>query len=202
MKRIKFLLAALSVVVAVSSFAQETPAKRGLSISVGPEFASPLGSFRNGYTVTGGSTSGYKIGLGGSAKLNIPVATNIDFSLSAGYMAFSQKASIGQLDSLKLNKGSYSFIPFKAGLRFRTNGGFYIEPQVGYTQTKLKTVSGAGEFTYAGNIGYLLARTLDIAVRYEAISTKPESSKFIGLRIAYNIPFAKDKSASTSTSTQ
>ena len=193
MKRMKFLLVALSVVVVTNTFAQEAPAKRGLSISIGPEFAAPLGTFRNGYTVAGGSTSGYKLGFGGSAKLNIPVATNIDVSVSAGYMGFSQKASIGQLSDVSINKGSYTFIPFKAGLRFRANGGFYVEPQIGYTQTKLKNAEGAGEFTYAGNVGYLVARVIDIAVRYEAIGTKPESSKFIGLRLAYNIPFARSK---------
>jgi len=193
MKRIGILLAGFLIVFTASTDAQETPARRGLSLSIGPEVAVPLGTFRNGYTVTGGSTSGYKLGVGGSAKLNIPVSTNVDVSLSAGYLAFSQKASIGQLDSLQINKGSYTFIPFKAGIRFRTNGGFYVEPQIGYTQTKLKNAEGAGEFTYAGNVGYLIGRAVDIAVRYEAIATKPESSKFIGLRVAYNIPFARVK---------
>jgi hypothetical protein len=193
MKRIKLLLAGAFIVFAASTNAQETPAKRGLSLSIGPEFAAPVGTFRSGYTVPGGSTSGYKLGFGGSAKLNIPVANNIDVSISAGYMGFSQKASIGQLDSISINKGSYTFIPFKGGIRFRTNGGFYVEPQIGYTQTKLKNAEGAGEFTYAGNIGYLIGRAVDVAVRYEAISTQPESSKFIGLRVAYNIPFARVK---------
>lgn len=193
MKRIKFLLAGLFIVFAASTYAQETPARRGLSLSIGPEFGIPLGTFRNGYTVPGGSISGYKLGFGGSAKLNIPVSTNIDVSLSAGYMGFSQKASLDTLGSISINKNSYTFIPFKGGVRFRTNGGFYVEPQIGYTQTKLKNSEGAGEFTYAGNIGYLIARAVDIAVRYEAIGTKPESSKFIGLRVAYNIPFARVK---------
>ncbi len=193
MKRMKFLLAGLAVVGAVSTFAQQLPSRRGLSLSIGPEFAAPLGTFRNGYTVSGGSTSGYKLGIGASAKLNIPVSTNTDLSVSAGYMGFSQKAALNNLGGISINKGSYTFIPFKAGLRFRANGGFYVEPQVGYTQTKLQNSEGAGKFTYAGNIGYLIARVLDIAVRYEAISTKPESSKFIGLRLAYNIPFARSK---------
>ncbi|MDQ6813748.1 MAG: outer membrane beta-barrel protein [Bacteroidota bacterium] len=194
MKRVKFLLVVLSVIAATTTFAQQSPSRRGLSISVGPEFAAPLGTFRNGYTVTGGSTSGYKLGFGGSVKLNLPVATNVDVSVSAGYMGFSQKASIGQLSNVSINKGSYTFIPFKAGLRFRANGGFYVEPQAGYTQTKLQNSEGAGEFTYAGNIGYMIGRAIDVAVRYEAIATKPESSKFIGLRLAYNIPFARVRS--------
>ena len=178
MKKIKFLLVGLSVVLASSTFAQQTPARRGLSISIGPEAAFPVGTFRDAY----------KVGLGGSAKLNIPVADYIDLSISAGYIGFSQKS---KLDSIAINKNSYSFIPFKAGVRFRTKGGFYVEPQAGYTQTKLSNFEGAGEFTYAGNVGYLIHRAIDIAVRYEAVATKGESSKFIGLRLAYNIPFAR-----------
>jgi hypothetical protein len=93
MKRIKFLLAGLSIVLAASTNAQETPAKRGLSVSIGPELAIPLGDFRNKLSFPGSPlpVRGYKAGFGGSAKLNLPVATNIDVSLSAGYMAFSQK---------------------------------------------------------------------------------------------------------------
>ena len=191
MKRIKFLLAALSVVVAVTSFAQETPARRGLSVSIGPEAAFPIGTFKDFY----------KVGFGGSAKLNIPVATNIDVSFSAGYLGFSQKG-LGMIDSISINKNSFTFIPFKGGVRFRLDNGFYIEPQAGYTQTKIKNAESAGYFTYAGNIGYLVKRTLDIALRYEAVASSGDDAKFIGLRIAYNLPFAKDKSAGTSTSAQ
>lgn len=183
MKKIKFLLAGFSIMLAASTFAQEAPAKRGLSLSIGPEVAIPLGTFRDFY----------KLGFGGSAKLNIPVANNIDASISAGYMGFSEKASLDTLGSISITKNSYTFVPFKAGLRFRTNGGFYVEPQVGYTQTKIKNQEGAGYFTYAGNIGYLIGRAVDLAVRYEAVSATGESLKFIGIRAAYNIPFARAK---------
>lgn len=180
MKKIKFLLAGFSIVLATSTFAQETPARRGLSLSIGPEAAFPIGTFRDFY----------KVGFGGSAKLNLPVATNIDVTFSAGYMAFSSKG-LGMIDSIQIDKNSYSFVPFKAGLRFRTNGGFYVEPQAGYTQTKIKNMEGAGYFTYAGNLGYMIGRAVDVAVRYEAVTASGESLKFIGLRVAYNIPFAR-----------
>lgn len=195
MKRIKFLLAGLAIVFAASTNAQETPAKRGLSVSIGPEMAVPLGVFRNKILVPGSAlpVRGYKVGFGGSAKLNIPVATNIDVSLSAGYMAFSQKGSLDTLGTISINKYSYTLIPFKGGIRFRTNSGFYVEPQLGYTQTKIKDQQGAGYFTYAGNIGYLIGRAVDIAVRYESVSRTGGNLNFAGLRVAYNIPFARVK---------
>ncbi len=193
MKRIKFLLAGLSIVLAASTNAQETPAKRGLSLSIGPELAIPLGDFRNKLSIPGSQLPipGYKAGFGGSAKLNLPVATNVDVSLSAGYMAFSQKASVDTLSTISINKNSYTLIPFKAGVRFRLNGGFYVEPQAGYTQTKIKNQEGAGYFTYAGNVGYLIGRAVDIAVRYESVSRTGGNLNFVGLRVAYNLPFAK-----------
>ena len=194
MKKMKFLLVGFSLLVAANSFAQESPARRGLSISIGPEVAVPLGIFRNKVLFPGAASSvrGYKLGVGGSAKLNIPVATNIDISLSAGYMAFSQKASIDDASgTISLTKNSYTFVPFKGGVRFRLNHGFYLEPQAGYTQTKIKNEEGAGYFTYAGNIGYLINRAVDIAIRYESVSRTGGNLNFAGLRVAYNIPFAR-----------
>src|SRR3712207_6066257 len=115
MKRFKFLLAGLMIVFAASTQAQETPARRGLSLSIGPEVAVPIGAFRNNILVPGSElpVRGYKVGFGGSAKLNIPVATNVDVSLSAGYMAFSQKGSLDTLGNISINKYSYTLIPFK-----------------------------------------------------------------------------------------
>src|SRR4051812_6169504 len=122
MKRIKFLLAGLSLVVAANTFAQETPAARGLQLSIGVDGALPVGSFKN--------DSHYNFGAGGSAKLAIPVASVLDLTVSAGYIAFGRS-------KLKEFTGDTTFtaIPFKAGLQVHTNGGFYFEPQVGFTQT-------------------------------------------------------------------
>jgi hypothetical protein len=192
MKKVKVLLVGLSVLVVASSSAQESPAARGLQLSIGPEAALPIGSFK--------SQSGYKFGGGGSVKLAIPVASVLDFTLSAGYLGFGSS----KLRDLDPDRGSFTAIPFKAGLQIHTNGGFYFEPQVGYTQTKISKLEGAGVFTYAGNIGFLISKAVDIAVRYEAMASRKGtvipgatnndvSAKFLGARLAYNIPFARSK---------
>jgi hypothetical protein len=191
MRRMKILLAGLLLVVAAGTQAQETPAARGLQLSIGPEAVLPIGSFK--------SQSGYKFGGGGSAKLAIPVASVLDFTLSAGYIAFG-RSKVNELD----NAGAFTAIPFKAGLQIHTPGGLYFEPQAGYTQTKIKNLEGAGVFTYAANVGYLIGKAVDIAVRYEAMASRKGatipgatntdvSAKFLGLRLAYNIPFARAK---------
>jgi hypothetical protein len=74
---------------------------------------------------------------------------------------------------------------------FPLNGGFYVEPQAGYTQTKIKNDEGAGFFTYAGNVGYLIGRVVDVAVRYESVSRTGGNLNFVGLRVAYNLPLQK-----------
>jgi hypothetical protein len=192
MKKVKFLLAGLALVGAVNTFAQEKPAERGLQLSIGAEAALPIGSFHN--------DSRYKFGGGGSAKLAIPVASVLDLTVSAGYIAFGSS----KLNELDPDRGTFTAIPFKAGLQVHTNGGFYFEPQAGFTQTKISNQESKGVFTYAGNIGYLIGKAVDIAVRYEAMASRKGttipgatnsdvSAKFLGLRLAYNIPFARVK---------
>ena len=201
MKRIKILLTGLVLTIGLSASAQDaktstsssssqSPSQRGLTLSVGPEFVVPIGTFR--------SESHYKFGIGGSAKLVLPLSTNFDGSISAGYIGFAQS----KFDSA-IDKNTFITIPFKAGIRYRTNGGFYAEPQVGYTQTKISNQEGSGQFTYAFGIGYLLNNIIDLSVRYEAIAAKDQtiggitekgiSAKMLGLRLAYNFNFAKVK---------
>src|SRR4051812_24146557 len=125
MKKIRLAMIGVCAMMAVSSFAQESPAARGLQLSIGPEAVLPIGSFHN--------DSHYKFGGGGSAKLAIPVASALDLTVSAGYIAFGY-SKLNELD----NGGAFTAIPFKAGLQIHTKGGFYFEPQAGYTQTKIK----------------------------------------------------------------
>lgn len=191
MKRIK-LLGAFLLAGAVSAFAQEKPSARGLQLSIGAEAALPIGSFHN--------DSHYKFGGGGSVKLAIPVATAVDLTASAGYIAFGY-SKLNELDKA----GAFTAIPFKAGLQIHTKGGLYFEPQAGFTQTKIQNEEGAGVFTYAANVGFLICKAVDLAVRYEAMASRKGhtiygatnsdvSAKFLGLRLAYNIPFARVKS--------
>ena len=194
MKRITIVMIGLMTTLTTATFAQEsttkTPSQRGLSLSVGPEFILPIGTFK--------SESGYKFGLGGSAKLVLPLASNWDGTVSAGYIGFSQS----KLDSVA-SKNTFTTIPFKAGIRYRADGGFYVEPQAGFTQTKVTNQEGSGQFTYALNLGYLINDMFDISARYEAINAKDEtisgvtvkgiSAKMLGLRLAYNFNFARSK---------
>lgn len=198
MKKISIAIIGLLTTLSTVTNAQETGtttgsktvAQRGLSLSIGPEFVFPIGTFR--------SESKYKFGIGGSAKLVLPLSSNFDGTISAGYIGFSQS----KLDSVA-SKNTFTTIPFKAGIRYRADGGFYLEPQAGFTQTKITNREGSGQFTYGFNIGYLINDMFDVSARYEAINAKDEtingvttkgiSAKMLGVRLAYNINFARSK---------
>jgi hypothetical protein len=180
MKKFKLTLLAIATLFSASTFAQDNAvAKKGLSLSIGPDAAFPVGTFKD---------AGYKFGIGGSAKLAIPFATNFDATVQAGYIAFG-KSKLNEISG-----ASFTFIPFKGGVRYHTsalNGGFYVEPQAGISQAKFSNSEGDANFTYALNLGYLVNNKLDISTRYEAVNTPGTSLKMIGLRLAYNIAFAR-----------
>ncbi len=50
-----------------------------------------------------------------------------------------------------------NFIPVKIGARYRfVPGGFYFEPQLGYTSINSPgSTKASGGFTYAANAGYM-----------------------------------------------
>lgn len=179
----KFYLLSLTVLVATCTFAQDKDKdakKAGNSISVGVEAALPVGK---------NLKDGYNFGIGGSAKVAINVFDGGDVTISAGYISFMGKSITVAGQTFK--NDALGTIPIKAGLRFKLGGGFYGEPQLGYTIAKISGVEGNfNGFTYAANLGYMVDNSVDVSLRYEAW-TKSEngasfSPSFIGLRVAYS----------------
>lgn len=169
MKRIKTIIVAAGILFTANTFAQKSIPSPSLSLGV--EAGLPLGDFNKTRNV----------GVGGSLKFAFPVASDMDLTLSGGYMTFSgKKAILG-------NYSTINMIPVKAGVRYRFPSGFYLEPQLGYTNVKAKGAEdGYGAFTYAANAGFLVNNKLDIGARYEAFSKNENTTAFAGLRLAYN----------------
>jgi hypothetical protein len=167
-----FLIGAL--ISGTVASAQEGETKAGTQLSVGVEVGIPSGDFGESH----------KLGLGGSAKVAIPVFTDGAFTVSAGYLSFSGKEMT--ISGITFKNAAANLIPLKAGLRysFPTAGGFYLEPQLGYT---IFSGSGnsSGAFTYAANVGMLINNMVDVAARYEAASKNGATLSHIGLRLAY-----------------
>lgn len=170
--KIKLTLIALLITVFTKSFSQSANANP--SLSIGLEVAFPTSKNFSDYSSTG---------VGGSAKLAIPVVNNGAVTLSAGYISFAGKTIVAGYKTPTLN-----LIPFKAGFRYKFPTNFYIEPQAGITSAKYKGAgNSSSSFTVAGNLGYIVSNFIDLSARYEAM-TKGGNTSYIGLRAAFSIP--------------
>lgn len=170
MKKITFLVVVAVMFGCMPSFSQVSIIPKP-SLNIGVELASPVGDF----------SETNKLGVGGSLKLAVPVASDLALTGSVGYLSFTGKdQTIGKSPAVNM-------IPLKAGVRFRFPGGLYFEPQLGYTNFKLKdAASSNGAFTYAANAGFLISK-LDVGARYEAYSKNNNTTSFVGLRAGVNL---------------
>jgi hypothetical protein len=144
-------------------------------IGIGVDLGLPMGDFGDGS----------KLGIGGSAKYLHGVGSAGQVTLTAGYISFKAK----DLDADE--SGSTSLLPILVGYRHNFNG-LYVEPQVGYSNLKVKYSFGGdsfsastGGFAYAIGAGYAMEQGLDLGVRYQAVS-KDGTLSFIGFRVGYN----------------
>lgn len=144
-------------------------------LGIGVDLGLPMGDFADGA----------KLGIGGSAKYLHGVGDAGQVTLTAGYISFKAK----DLDADE--SGSTSLLPILVGYRHNFNG-FYVEPQVGYSNLKVKYSFGGdsysastGGFAYAVGVGYAMAEGLDLGARYQAVS-KDGTISFIGFRVGYN----------------
>jgi len=173
MKKFQFLLIASFLFTTAKTFAQESSIPSP-SLNIGVEAGLPVGDFADSH----------KLGLGGSLKALFPVAPDAAITLSAGYMSFSAKEY--EFGGVTAKGPAVNMIPIKAGFRYNFQTGLYFEPQLGYTNFKVKDGESAGAFTYAANLGYLFNQKVDLSARYEAFSKNDNTTSFVGLRLGYN----------------
>jgi hypothetical protein len=175
MKRtFKLGIVAISAFISSASFGQSSVGRP--SISIGAEIGVPAGDLN----------ASRKIGVGGTAKAAFPVANDLDLTLQAGYISFSgDETTVG---NTTIKGPALNFIPIKAGVRYRfVPGGFYLEPQLGYTSLSTPGESSStGGFTYAANAGYMFGKNWDVSARYEAVSRKNQNLPFVGFRLGYS----------------
>src|SRR3954463_16559006 len=97
----KLLLAVVVALFAVANTnAQKETGVGRPSLSIGLEGALPLGDFKESH----------KFGIGGTVKGALPVAPDLDITLTAGYISFSGKSYGGEGKVPSLN-----LIPIKEG---------------------------------------------------------------------------------------
>ena len=130
-----------------------------------------------------GDASNYSsFAIGGDLKYSLPVATNFDVSLSAGYCVFIGKSiTVGGVSGTYSNvKG----IPVKVGGRYNFNGATGFFGEVGFGAAFIQDGGGTA-FLYAPGVGYALDGGFEVGVRYEGWSKNGTVSQ-IALRLAYS----------------
>jgi hypothetical protein len=184
-----FLLTAIAGMFAFSNVSaqKKDPAMTGQKLGIGAEFAFPTGNFGDFY----------KLGYGGSLQFQTPVATNLNFTLSAGYLNFTGK-DIASTGFGTIKYANFGAIPVKAGLNYFLAENVYVGAELG---ASFGTSDGAGTaFVYTPHVGVEFPvsdkSSIDLSARYEAWSNSRDgvnnntsysyTSKFVGLRLAYN----------------
>lgn len=170
MKRI--LLAAVMVLTVGFASAQESSVVKGKTrFSVGLEAGLPVGDAGDVYSLI----------IGGSGKVEVPVATSFFATGSAGYLNFSPKKEFKDL-----GLDSEGFIPVKVG------GKYFFTPNI-YGAGEIGIVFGTGEdsgsaFAWTPGIGmsYPVSdkNDIDFGVRYESWSDDGVSIDQIAFRVA------------------
>lgn len=163
-----FLLTAVAGLFAFSSVNAQTKSPK---LSLGAEFAFPIGDF--------GKVSDF--GYGGSLQYQHPVAENLLVTGSAGYLNFQSKDfGLG-----KVNSGT---IPVKAGARYYFGENFFAAGEVGAAISTEK--GGKTGFIYTPGVGVEFPVSdkggIELGARYEGWSKNGGTSSFIGVRAAFN----------------
>lgn len=168
----------LTAVVGLFAFSSVNAQTRAPKLSVGAEFAFPMGDF--------GDVADF--GFGGSLQYQHPVAANLLITGSAGYTSFKVKdVTVG---GVTFEGGNAGYIPVKAGARVYFGQNFFAGAEVG---AAFGTEDGAGtKFAYAPGIGVDFAvsdkSSIELGARYEGWSKGDDdvAPSFIGLRFAFN----------------
>jgi hypothetical protein len=123
----------------------------------------------------------YNIGVGASIKGELPVASPVSLTLTAGFTSMFYKSNL--FDSSR-TPGAAIFVPLKAGLKYYFNQGIYAEGEAG---TAIETNYGKqSSFAFSIGPGFMVPagdkNAVDISFRYEDWSNQLRQT---AIRIAY-----------------
>lgn len=143
-------------------------------LGIGLDFSIPLGS----------TADVVNYGTGASLLYQQPLAEQLRFSVSAGYIKFNGKeVFVG----IKYREG---YIPIKAGLKYFVTENIYGSAEAGVA---LSTANGSGTgtaFAYAPGVGAEFPlgdrSSLDFGLRYEGWARSNGTRSFAALRAGFN----------------
>ncbi|MBS4042753.1 MAG: hypothetical protein KGZ59_02935 [Chitinophagaceae bacterium] len=163
----------LAIQVMAQDISSSSKSTSNSTFSLGIETGLPTGDFSNTHSFA----------IGASAKVAAELSANAAFTISVGYMSFSGKTVTVLGSSFK--NDAFNVIPVKAGIRGIFDGGFYVEPQIGYTFFTGNNSSGA--FTYAPSIGFITDSKIDFSLRYEVMTRNNSNLSLFGVRLGFGL---------------
>jgi len=189
-----FALALAAFTFGAQAQTKSTTAAAGPHLSIGVDGGIPTGTLSNAYNWN----------LGGSAQLELPIASQLFFTVNAGYnnifgkKNYTQSATVGTTTVTATGDvQNIQILPAKIGLKFFPVSNFYVQAEGGagfLLNKKDLAYTKSTAFIYAPQVGVLLplnaSSNLDLGVRYEG-STKYATAdnstiNFVGLHVAYS----------------
>ncbi len=168
----------LTAVAGLFAFSSVNAQTRAPKLSVGAEFAFPMGDYADFAD----------FGFGGSLQYQHPVAANLLLTGSAGYTSFQGKDI--EVGDVTLEGGSMGYVPVKVGARYYFGENFFAGAEAGAafaTEDGDKT-----RFAFAPGIGVDFPvsdkSSIELGARYEnwGKGDTDVTASFIGLRLAFN----------------
>jgi hypothetical protein len=160
----------------------------------------------------------YNLGFGGSGKVLYPTGQRDYLTGSVGVIAFSGRSGPAEVvfaDAIKdpstlaaikaFSKGinvahpSLTNITAKVGYKYFIDKTFSTEIEAGYTYSSVKklfeSIAGdIGGYVFSGGFGFLIAKKMDIGMRYELFETtasRTNYTSYVGLRTLLMLDFRK-----------
>ncbi|QKJ32360.1 outer membrane beta-barrel protein [Mucilaginibacter mali] len=189
MKTLK--ISALVLALAAFTFGAKAQTKSSSTPANGPR----LSISADAGIPTGALSDKYNWNLGGSAQIDLPIASQLFVTVNAGYNnIFGKSITVG---STTVNVQDIHLLPAKAGLKFFPVNNFYVQGEAGAGFLLNKKDLGFDKstaFIYAPQVGVLLplnaSSNLDLGVRYEGSTSYTNGGgnkiNFVGLRAAYS----------------
>lgn len=162
-----YFIALFLVMIAFAANAQQEG-----RMSVGVDAGMPVGA----------SANTYSLAIGGSLKVETPLAGANFFTLSLGYTSISSKQVNNIFGTVK--PPAVAFIPLKLGLKYNLTGGLYAEAQIGgaFEIRGRRTT----RFVYAPGLVYSF-NDFDLGVRYEGWAGTGGPIQQAAIRLAYKL---------------
>lgn len=161
MKKISLLIGILCSILTATAQNNES------GINIGYEASLPIGDFANTH----------KFGNGFSILKAFGISDRSAITLHASYMNFFNKEEV-------LSAAPIKMIPIRAGYRYYFEGGFYLEPKLGYSFNN-SAEENEGNLIISPSIGIIPNGKFDLTLSYQNTKFKSNNISFLTLRLAY-----------------